>query len=160
MPGIELPTAFRARIMGRMKEQNVSQRELARHLGIRQPKVSQKLSGEERFNERELGIVLGLLDLETFLELLPQFAISKPDRLALLDNVMDAIRKSFRKLTPHDLKEVLLGIAMLVESKPPYGISERTAPLRKMANIWVDKDGFPLGLPPLPPARERERQSA
>ena len=51
---------------------------------------------------------------------------------------MEVVGESFAHLSPQDMREVLLGLALLLEGKPPYGMTPRTRRLRGLALRRLD----------------------
>lgn len=53
-----------ARVRGLMAERKITQERVADHLGLKQPAIARRLSGEVPFDVNELSQVAGLLDVQ------------------------------------------------------------------------------------------------
>jgi predicted transcriptional regulator len=138
MAQIELPAEHRALIAGCMRQLGFTQAALAKQLKISQGKLSEKLAGKLPFEDSELGALVEMLQIESLLEVYPELISGEERRERRLAAIMEVVGESFAHLSPQDIKEVLLGLAMLLESKPPYGQTPRTKRLRGLALLRLD----------------------
>ena len=53
-----------SKLLGRMKEKNVTQDILARKIGLQPPTLSQKLNNKARFKQAEISMICEILDIE------------------------------------------------------------------------------------------------
>jgi predicted transcriptional regulator len=133
MAQIDLPSEHRALIAGHMRQLGFTQSAVAKQLGITQGKLSEKLAGKVPFEETEIGALVELLQIDSLLEVYPEVISAEERRERRLTAVMEVVGEAFAYLSPQDMKEVLLGLALLLEGKPPYGMTPRTRRLRGLA---------------------------
>jgi predicted transcriptional regulator len=133
MAQIDLPSEHRALIAGHMRQLGFTQSAVAKQLGITQGKLSEKLAGKVPFEETEIGALVELLQIDSLLEVYPEVISAAERRERRLTAVMEVVGEAFAYLSPQDMKEVLLGLALLLEGKPPYGMTPRTRRLRGLA---------------------------
>jgi len=133
MAQIDLPSEHRALIAGHMRQLGLTQSAVAKQLGITQGKLSEKLAGKVPFEETEIGALVELLQIDSLLEVYPEVISAAERRERRLTAVMEVVGEAFAYLSPQDMKEVLLGLALLLEGKPPYGMTPRTRRLRGLA---------------------------
>jgi len=138
MAQIDLPSEHRALIAGCMRQLGLTQSAVAKQLGISQGKLSEKLAGKVPFEETEIGALVELLQIDSLLEVYPEVISAEERRERRLTAVMEVIGEAFAHLSPQDMKEVLLGLALLLEGKPPYGQTPRTKRLRGLALLRLD----------------------
>ena len=138
MAQIDLPSEHRALIAGHMRQLGFTQSAVAKQLGITQGKLSEKLAGKVPFEETEIGALVELLQIDSLLEVYPEVISAAERRERRLTAVMEVVGEAFAYLSPQDMREVLLGLAMLLESKPPYGQTPRTKRLRGLALLRLD----------------------
>jgi predicted transcriptional regulator len=133
MAQIDLPSEHRALIAGHMRQLGFTQSAVAKQLGITQGKLSEKLAGKVPFEETEIGALVELLQIDSLLEVYPEVISAAERRERRLTAVMEVVGEAFAYLSSQDMKEVLLGLALLLEGKPPYGMTPRTRRLRGLA---------------------------
>ena len=138
MAQIDLPSEHRALIAGCMRQLGLTQSAVAKQLGISQGKLSEKLAGKVPFEETEIGALVELLQIDSLLEVYPEVISAEERRERRLTAVMEVIGEAFAHLSPQDMREVLLGLALLLEGKPPYGMTPRTRRLRGLALLRLD----------------------
>ena len=138
MAQIDLPSEHRALIAGCMRQLGLTQSAVAKQLGITQGKLSEKLAGKTPFEETEIGALVELLQIDSLLEVYPEVISAEARRERRLTTVMEVIGEAFAHLSPQDMREVLLGLALLLEGKPPYGMTPRTRRLRGLALLRLD----------------------
>src|SRR5215510_6973954 len=138
MAQIDLPSEHRTLIAGCMRQLGLTQRTVAKHIGINQGKLSEKLAGKIPFEETEIGALVELLQIDALLEVYPEVISAEEQRERRMTAVMDIVGDALAHLSPQDLKEVLLGLAFLLEGKPPYGMTPRTRRLRGLALRRLD----------------------
>ena len=138
MAQIDLPSEHRALIAGCMRQLGLTQSAVAKQLGITQGKLSEKLAGKTPFEETEIGALVELLQIDSLLEVYPEVISAEARRARRLTAVMEVIGEAFAHLSPQDMREVLLGLALLLEGKPPYGMTPRTRRLRGLALRRLD----------------------
>src|SRR5262249_54694615 len=138
MAQIDLPSEHRALIAGCMRQLGLTQSAVAKQLGITQGKLSEKLAGKIPFDETEIGALVELLQIYALLEVYPEVISAEVGRERRMTAVMEVVGDALAHLSPQDMKEVLLGLALLLEGKPPYGMTPRTRRLRGLALPRLD----------------------
>lgn len=53
-----------SKLLGRMKEKNITQDVLAKKIGMQSPTLSQKLNNKARFKQAEISLICEVLDIE------------------------------------------------------------------------------------------------
>lgn len=53
-----------SKLLGRMKEKNITQDGLAKHIGLQPPTLSQKLNNKAKFKQAEISKICDVLGIE------------------------------------------------------------------------------------------------
>ena len=53
-----------SKLLGRMKEKNITQDVLAKKMGLQPPTLSQKLNNKARFKQAEISLICDILDID------------------------------------------------------------------------------------------------